>query len=462
SPQSQPSHQSANQGSLNPNFSQKEVPWDIVLLNYLAALKVTPGSLLRWGIILTVLGIISSPLSLKSIIRFSFNRKTDLSDRDSSHELEYAESALPKSELVEKAKTHLESIRFQQSYTSGWVGSIKLPVLFETSANQAITISKLQMTFPEIIQKYKQFVSYFLKETKSVLIIGIDELDKLDAEKSKIFLNEIKALFGMENCFYLVSVSEDAMSSFERRGIPFRDAFDSTFDTIIYIDYLTLDEARELIDKRVIGLPKLAFYFIYCFSGGLARDLIRSCRSLLGDLDDSQPESFRKTSILDLCRYMICKDITAKIRSIYIEAKKTTAESTASNFLQATRKLETLIYEERLSSNDLLEICKILKTRVTLQDEKDAAAPLNKEDDLNFKTSLESLQIELTAYLYYMATLFEVFVEKSCVSLLNDSVELTVYMTNLTRARQFFTVNPEFACSLISDFRELQKLECIT
>ena len=41
-------------------------------------------------------------------------------------------------------------------------------------------------------------------------------------EDAQQFLNEIKVLFGIEHCFYLLSVSESAMSSFERPGLPFR------------------------------------------------------------------------------------------------------------------------------------------------------------------------------------------------------------------------------------------------
>jgi hypothetical protein len=308
------------------------------------------------------------------------------------------------------------------------------------------------MTFPEIIHEYKKFVKDFLKSTTSTLIIGIDELDKLDADKVHIFLNDIKSLFGIENCFYLISVSEDAMSSFERRGIPFRDVFDSTFDTIIHIDYLALEEARNLIDKRVLGLPQSMFYFIYCFSSGLARDLIRSCRSLLEGVDINNAESFHEISASDLYKQAISRDIAAKLRSIYIEAKKVTVESSASDFLKATRQLEYLI-AEGLSSKALLEVCKTLQN-------KDTNADPTKKDDFN-GTGLENLKIELTTYLYYMTTLFEIFVEKSCSSILNGSNESLAYLSHLTKARQFFTINPAFSCLLISDFRKTQHLESI-
>ncbi|MBW4542427.1 MAG: hypothetical protein KME43_25325 [Myxacorys chilensis ATA2-1-KO14] len=436
SPQPEPSPQNANERPLNVDSLQKTMPPDIALLKYFTALGITPSSAFLGGIILLILELLSLPSLAKDYLYRSkvYSYRSDDSELSSS-----------KSRLIEEAKSYLKSIKFQQSYTSGWAGSLKLPILLDTSVNQATTLSKLQMTFPEIIHEYKKFVQSFLDITKGSLIIGIDELDKLDADKVQIFLNDIKALFGIENCFYLISVSEDAMSSFERRGIPFRDAFDSTFDTIIHIDYLTLDEARNLIDRRVLGLPRLMFYFIYCFSSGLARDLIRSCRSLLEEVDFDRPESFQKISAPELYEKAISRDIEAKLRSIYIEAKKVTVESSASDFLEATRQLEQLIMTG-LSSKALLEVCQKLSYEPTM-------------NNFNSSASLENLRIDLTAYLYYMATLFEIFVERSCSKILNGSTKSLAYLSNLTKARQFFTVNPKFACLLISDFRQTQRLE---
>jgi hypothetical protein len=433
-------------------YFQNKILLDIFLLKYFMALGITPSSLLMWGTILSILGLSSSHLKIKMPKHSTNQNILNLEANNDLHE-----SASPKllleARLLEEAETNLKNIHFQQSYTSGWAGSIKLPILLETSTNQATTLSKMQMTFPEIIHNYKKFVGDFLNITESVVYIGIDELDKLESDKVQIFLNDIKALFGIENCFYLISVSEDAMSSFERRGIPFRDVFDSTFDTIIYVDYLTIEEARNLIDQRVIGLPQSMFYFIYCFSSGLARDLIRSCRSLLENIDLSNTNSFQEISASNLYTQAISRDIAAKLRSIYIEAKKVTVEFSARDFLKATRQIEQIV-KDGLSSKALLEVCK------TLQNNDTIVADPSKKEDSNI-ASLENLKIELITYLYYMATLFEIFVEKSCSSILNGSNESISYLSNLTKARQFFTVNPAFACLLISDFRETQQLESI-
>ena len=73
------------------------------------------------------------------------------------------------------------------------------------------------------------------KGNKNTLLSPDD--DQLDDGVLAPYLHGVNAevfemLFGIDHCFYLVSVSQDAMSSFERRGIPFRDTFDSALDDI--------------------------------------------------------------------------------------------------------------------------------------------------------------------------------------------------------------------------------------
>jgi hypothetical protein len=114
------------------------------------------------------------------------------------------------------------------------------------------------------------------------VVVVIDELDKLQsAETARKLLNELKALFGIRGCFFLLSVSEDAMASFETRGLPFRDAFDSALDEVVTVRPLTFDESRQLLFRRIdeIELPFIAL--LHCISAGIPRDLIRAARDLV-------------------------------------------------------------------------------------------------------------------------------------------------------------------------------------
>jgi hypothetical protein len=113
-------------------------------------------------------------------------------------------------------------------------------------------------------------------------------------EEARRFLNDIKTLFGERNCYYLVSVSEDAMSAFERRGMPFRDVFDSSFDTVVRVLPLQAVESALLLRRRVVGFGTAAYLLCHTLSGGWPRDLIRAAR------DVSDHASRGKTQLADL------------------------------------------------------------------------------------------------------------------------------------------------------------------
>lgn len=198
---------------------------------------------------------------------------------------EYSESTLRSSGISERARAHLRDIKFQQSFTSGWAGAIRAPVPLTTlelqaSLNGATTLAAHQKSLPDVVAEIRVFLRDLAVETP--IVVGIDELDKLEADdRARSFINELKAVFSIPRCYFLVSVSEDALASFERRGLPFRDVFDSAFDEIVTVPYLSLEDAKRVISRRVIGLPIPFMCLSYCLSGGLARDLIRATRNVV-------------------------------------------------------------------------------------------------------------------------------------------------------------------------------------
>ena len=99
------------------------------------------------------------------------------------------------------------------------------------------------------------------------VFIGIDELDKIgSAEQAEHFLNEIKGIFGIPHVYFMVSVSDDALTAFERRGLPLRNAFDSSFDEIMHVGPLSYDESRRLLYRRVIGLSEPYVALCHCLA----------------------------------------------------------------------------------------------------------------------------------------------------------------------------------------------------
>lgn len=172
--------------------------------------------------------------------------------------------------LVLRAKRTLRGLRFQQSYSSGWSGALKLPVGLEGGVNAAMTFAERQLGLPEIVYEYRDFVKAAANYYDRVFI-AIDEMDKLPSdEDAKKFLNGVKAIFGQEKIYYLVSISENALSNFERRGLPIRDEFDSSFDDAVHLGYFDLRASRRLLARRSTVPPGSVPRVLPCMFRGAA------------------------------------------------------------------------------------------------------------------------------------------------------------------------------------------------
>ena len=368
-------------------------------------------------------------------------------------------------ETTEEARKWLREIKFQQSYTSGWSGNLKLPIGLEGGINSAISLAQQQLSLPDITGGFCNFLSRIARDFK--IIIGIDELDKLESdEAAQRFLNEIKAIFGLSNVFYLVSVSENAMSSFERRGLPFRDVFDSSFDNIIYVEYLKLEQAKRLIARRVVAMPPPFVHLCHCISGGLARDLVRVCRNLMQHSHNAyaQDPAGANSNLRALTQLLIKSDLTLKLNALTVVAKRLDAGPALSEFLD---KLYSL--EERLDSVPELikayaDLMKAAKPTPATGDGADGAAGLVQVYDTlkqrltgdvpraSDKKTLASLHEELASYIYYSVTVLEFFSNTLDETNLAQT-ENQKRFDELARARQYLAINPSITRSMLDKFR---------
>lgn len=349
--------------------------------------------------------------------------------------------------LIGESKKWLRKIKFQQSYTSGWTGALKLPVGLEGGVSSAVTLAENQLSLPEIVHSFTKFISKLSLHYQ--VIIGIDELDKLESdEKAQRFLNEIKSIFGLESCFYLISVSENAMSNFERRGLPFRDVFDSSFDSIIYVDYLNFAGAKRLLRERVTGKPIPFFALSYCLAGGLPRDLIRNFRALLelSQRDDSNGPA--QKDLATLCCNLVKEDLKGKIRAVGVAAKRLEVEPEAGKFLENAYRLDT---DSLTPAHLLTTIPSLLLEKPVPVANNDAAKNLFKKHE-----DLTNLKRELTVYSYYLMTLLEFFNKNLTQVVLEPAEKAGAGLDLLARARQALAVDPNITREQIDQFRKDQ------
>src|SRR5262249_32627968 len=94
------------------------------------------------------------------------------------------------------------------------------------------TWTQRERSHPELIAAFKEYLEQYRLSGGRPIAIPIDELDKLaEANAAIAAINGLKDLFHIPNTHFVVSVSEDALRRFAMRGVPFRDVFDSAFDT---------------------------------------------------------------------------------------------------------------------------------------------------------------------------------------------------------------------------------------
>ncbi|MFD2416255.1 transcriptional regulator [Amycolatopsis pigmentata] len=343
--------------------------------------------------------------------------------------------------LGDLAAETLNGIEFQQKHTSGWSGKVGLLFGAETGLTDSRELTRQPRSYPRIVHDFSEFLRTTITclsavpsiATPSVVII-LDELDKiLSPAEAQDFVNEVKALFNLDvpGFLFLVSVSEDALASFERRGLPVRDAFDSAFDAIFRLEYLTLDDARSVLSSRVLGLPEPFMCLCHCMSGGLPRELLRVARQVTA----------QDGTLEEVSRQLVADDLAGKAAGL-----RTIVAREA--------------YDDVLAGEFVRHVDAHLVTEPAVLLGAAAKPPIPLEAD---STALLRIQMETLAYLYYLGTVREVFgtgFSKEDLARGRDS-EGDASFDTLASVRQLFSVNARLAWLTISAFRESWNLPTV-
>ncbi|MGW0807818.1 P-loop NTPase fold protein [Nonomuraea sp. NPDC002799] len=183
-----------------------------------------------------------------------------------------------------EAGRHLQHIRFlrttsgEVSAGGGWAG-------WSLSVKRGTSQARQPLSYPEIVQALTDFLAVVGKElaagrTGRRLVVAIDELDRImPVTSARDFLNELKAVFDVPHCLFVLSVSDEALKEADLAATGRRDAFDSAIDEVIRVEPLDYRTAVRLLGSRVIGLPEPFAALFYCLSGGMPRELLRTARA---------------------------------------------------------------------------------------------------------------------------------------------------------------------------------------
>jgi RecA/RadA recombinase len=386
-------------------------------------LHLSPESLSLYGLIVAGVGLsviyLAFTLNARAVLRWLRPR---------------LRIRMPKGDPVAIAEIHLRQIWFQRSFTSGWSGGLKLPMGVEASAEASAQLAENQLSFPDIIALYKEFVELLASEKQ--VRIGIDELDKMEDERARRFLNEIKALFRIDNCFYFVSVSEDAMAYFERRGLPFREVFDSSFDDVLRVGYLRYEASRRLLHRRVVGLPAQFISLGHALGGGLARDVIRAARAIC-----EQPTG---KPLIKITEALCSKELASKCSAARVGVRRLEDP-------QHVMLLSQWLTQVEISANptELLQRCHGFG--------REFISPLGDEPDGDGK-ALEhfretfAIAFEIVTFAYFLATLQELMSTLDTQEATESAIQQGA-VDGLAVARQAFAINAPEAWVAISRVR---------
>jgi energy-coupling factor transporter ATP-binding protein EcfA2 len=222
------------------------------------------------------------------------------------------------------------STRYQLSYSRSTNASMSLsvsPMTVGGGMTRGVTEQPLPQSLPEVVDSFKNLVAYICQDRRT--LIAIDELDKMGSlDATQDFLNDIKGVFGVPNCVFMLSVSADALASFQRRGLPARDVVDSSVDDVVRVEPLDYAAASELLSRQVLRVPMPFLALCFALSGGLARDLIRTARTLFAvDNRAREDRAFRvKTSLPEgglpigaASRWLVAADLVERARGTVTE-----------------------------------------------------------------------------------------------------------------------------------------------
>jgi hypothetical protein len=92
--------------------------------------------------------------------------------------------------------------------------------IFTAKLGRERTLTDLPLNRADLFFEFEGLVKE-LRAAGYDIVVGLDELDKLQVDDDAIrFLNDMKVLFTISECSFLVTISQNAWSQFERRGLP--------------------------------------------------------------------------------------------------------------------------------------------------------------------------------------------------------------------------------------------------
>lgn len=328
-----------------------------------------------------------------------------------------------------------ENIRYVQTRTTEGEWALGVPPIAGTTlgirGKVAVQRSDVPLNHPELVTRFREFLrtaADVVATHKGKVLIGIDELDRIsDGAEAQRFINELKAVFTVPDCYFLVSVSEDALADFELSAMGMRTVFDSAFDTIVRVDYLTFPLARTLLSRRIIDLPEQFAALAYVLSGGLARELTRVAEEI-GD------ERTENRTLRAMTAYLVSRQLARTTRAAADRLSRVTDRRASATLIP--------VLDEQHRQDLTGDLLRSYADRVAT-----IGTPTEEPDDV------ATIRLDVVVMITYLAVLLDIF---------NDTLTEARMSTGptpghgdfetLARVRRYLGANPYGALELLAAF----------
>ncbi|MFJ2007759.1 hypothetical protein [Streptomyces chartreusis] len=313
--------------------------------------------------------------------------------------------------LVTQCRTHLYRLQTVQQATNGLSAGGAAQIL-SLGANHATSISTLPPNYPELVGEFRTLLKSIAAEKArqgKTVIIAIDEVDRLGTDAQALaFLSEIKAILGVPDVYYLISVAEDVGATFVRRGLPHRDVTDSSLDDIVHVQPSTVAESRAVLAKRSRSLKEPHAMLAHALSGGILRDLLRYGLQIREIQDKTQSHE-----LTDISRHLVLEELSETFAGFRVLLGKHSFTRDTSDVLASFRTLCSYLREPCPCTED--EMLHMLQQFAfhPHPNRPDAPAVADEEQNSVARQELadDSRQLvdEASAYAYFSLTLLDIF-----------------------------------------------------
>ncbi|GHI90483.1 hypothetical protein [Streptomyces xanthophaeus] len=351
-------------------------------------------------------------------------------------------------ELVTRCRNYLYRLQTTQASTSGMTtGAAQILSLGSTHST---SLSTIPPNYPELVEDFRTLLRLIAEEQAAKaqsVVIAIDEVDRLGSDTQALaFLSEIKAILGVPDVYFLISVAEDVGAAFVRRGLPHRDVTDSSLDDIIHVQPSTLAESRTVLAKRSEALTDPYIMLAHALSGGILRDLLRYGLQLKEMQDKAQSHELAAIS-----RHLILEELSETLAGFRTLLSKQQWTLSTSGVLSAFRALGGHLHDMSPGNAAMLH--------VALADFADfyATSPVP-EDELT--DAARQLIDEASTYAYFSLTLLDIFSSEGIGRRTRQAARQGPDgdPERLAEARRELGISPYSARALITDIRKAWSL----